>query len=491
MSSSDASDPLSIVIFGASGDLTTHKLIPALYQLHVRDKLPASARIAGFSRTPFSHDQFRDRLKEAFRKSAKDFDDRRWIEFAARLFYVAGDASAPGGLDGLRGWLDKQEPDGKGRRLYYLSVAPSLYAGIAEELGKAGMASEKAGWRRLVIEKPFGRDLASARKLNRRLHDHFSEPQLFRIDHYLGKETVQNLLVFRFANSLFEPVWNHNFIDNVQITVAETVTVGKRAGYYDHAGVMRDMLQSHLMQVLTLVAMEPTAHFAADPLRNEKVKVLDAIPVPCPKGAARQVVCGQYQGYLQEPGVAPNSRTPTFAAVRLHIDNWRWQGVPFYLSSGKGLKQRYTEVVIQFRCPPHLMFPLPAEHVPQCNRLALTIQPHEGIRLFFQTKVPGKDGVQLSGADMKFFYKDAYAGVDLPDAYERLLQDAIHGDAALFMRSDEIERAWEIMDPLIAVSENPDAPRPEGYPVGVECPPCMQEFLKREGRSVLGPCHCQ
>ena len=276
---------------------------------------------------------------------------------------------------------------------------------------------------------------------------HFREEQIYRIDHYLGKETVQNILVFRFANTLFEPLWNNNYIDHVQITASETVPVGSRGEYYDNSGVLRDMFQNHLLQLLTLVAMEAPARFAADPLRNEKVKVLDAIPIYSQDEAAEHIVTGQYKGYLNEEGVLKESRTPTFAAIELNIDNWRWRGVPFFLRSGKALKDRVSEVVIQFRCPPHLMFPLPPGVTLQCNRLAICVQPDEGIHLFFQTKVPDRETMLLKPSDMEFHYKNAYPDAPIPEAYERLLQDAIHGDASLFMRADEMDKAWEIMDP--------------------------------------------
>jgi glucose-6-phosphate 1-dehydrogenase len=477
-----------LVIFGASGDLAARKLVPALYGLSRKGRLLADVRIVGVARTPMSDDDFRGRMKKAVREHAGG--DAGWDDFARRLYYVPADAAKPGGLKPLADRLTEGEQGRPGGRLYYLAVSPDLYGPIVTNLGEAGLAQEAdgGGWRRLVIEKPFGHDLASARELNRTVRAVFREDQVYRIDHYLGKETVQNILVFRFANTLFEPVWNYNFIDHVQITVAETVAMEGRGPYYDHAGVLRDMFQNHLLQLLALVAMEAPSRFAADPLRNEKVKVLDAVPVYGPAEAAARVVTGQFAGYRKEKGVAPDSRTPTFAVVELGVDNWRWRGVPFFLRSGKALPRRSSEVVIQFRCPPHLMFPLPLGVTLECNRLAICVQPDEGIHLHFQSKVPDVESMELRASDMEFHYRTAYRDRPIPEAYERLLLDALTGDASLFMRSDEIERAWEIMDPLIAATQRPDAPAPLEYAPGSEGPRCADEFLARTGRSWLSLC---
>ncbi|HVS35124.1 MAG TPA: glucose-6-phosphate dehydrogenase [Gemmataceae bacterium] len=476
----------TLVIFGATGDLTARKLAPSLFRLAKKGRLPPELKILGSARSPMPDDAFRDRLAAAVKEFAKnDWDEAKWREFAKRLFYASGDAAKPGGLDGVKAWLEKAEGGRGGKRLFYFAVSPTLYADIARQLGADGLNRQQGeNWTRIVVEKPFGRDLASARDLNRVLNGIFAEDQIYRIDHYLGKDTVQNVLVFRFANTLFEPVWNYNFIDHVQVTVSETVQMEGRGDYYDKSGVLRDMFQNHLLQLLALTAMEAPARFLADPLRNEKVKVLDAIPVLTPEEAAKRMVAGQYAGYRSEKGVAPNSRTPTFAAIELTVENWRWRNVPFFLRSGKGLKKRRSEVVIQFRCPPHLMFPLPPGATLQCNRLTMTIQPDEGIDLTFESKAPDDGDVQLRPTDLRFRYKDAYPNAPLPEAYERLLMDAVAGDAHLFMRSDEIERAWEIIDPFIAAIEN-GIVKPEDYPVGSEGPHCCDKYLAPMGRTWL------
>ena len=466
--------PTTIVIFGASGDLTWRKLIPALYNNYRKGRMPCCATIVGFARSDYSDDAFRQRLREGVQKfSPESFNPEDWDQFSSMLHYFTGDLTAPDDfsqLDSYLAELEQKDAD----RLYYLAISPRFYPIAVKNLGQVGMADEQAGWRNIVIEKPFGRDIESAQALNDSVHAVFDENQVYRIDHYLGKETAQNILVFRFANTIYEPIWNRRYIDNVQITVAEQVDVGHRAGYYDQAGVLRDMFQNHLFQLLTLIAMEAPASLDADALRNEKVKVLESIrPI-----LIDDTVLGHYDGYLETDGVSPDSRTPTYAALRLFIDNWRWKGVPFYLRSGKALPLKTTEINIEFQEPPHMMFDLPEdyEHVP--NMLSLCIQPDEGIHFKFEAKVPGKIQ-ETRSVDMEFHYQRAFEDVTLPDAYERLLLDALQSDPSLFARSDGIEAAWRLIDPIIAGWQSPDAGELITYPRGSWGP--------REANALLRP----
>lgn len=483
----------TIVIFGASGDLTSRKLVPALFQLFLKERLPPDTRVVGVSRSPLTSEQWRAELEPTV-VVAKDTTipgapepQEAWPRFAQLLHYLPGDITVAEDFLKLRDFLGEVEPAGvPAHRLYYLSTLPKLYAQVAAQLGAAGLADESQGRRHIVIEKPFGVDLQSAHELNEALHRVFSERQIFRIDHYLGKETVQNILVLRFANTIFEPIWNRNYIDHVQITVAEEVEVGRRAAYYDESGVLRDMFQNHLLQLLTIMAMEAPARYEADLVRDEKVKVLRAIRPLAGADFAQDTYRGQYAGYRAEAGVPPKSNTATFAALKLHIDNWRWNGVPFYLRSGKAMSCRTTQIVIQFCEPPHMLFPEGPRMNVDANRLIIQVQPAEGIQLHFQTKVPDA-GMRLRMTDLDFKFARQYAGT-MPDAYQRLLLDAMKGDASLFARSDEVELAWGIIDPILEAWRSPAAPKLEIYPPGQWGPTGCVEWMNRQGRQWLDVC---
>ena len=443
MPKQEVCDPCTIVIFGASGDLTQRKLIPGLYNLYLKNRLPENFRIIGVSRTQFSHDDFREKVqKGTVNFSEKSYDDETWRQFADHIYYLAGNAKEVDSYRELDEFIG-QDDITSNNRLYYLSTAPSLYAPTLENLNESGMADQSDGWRRIVIEKPFGYDLDSAENLNAIVHETFDESQVYRIDHYLGKETAQNILFFRFANTIFEPIWNRDYISNVQITVTETVDVGRRADYYDSSGVMRDMFQNHLMQLLALTTMEPPISLDADHLRAEKAKAISAIR----DIRLHDTVRGQYRGYREAEGVASDSQTPTYAALKLFIDNWRWQGVPFYLRSGKALKKKTSEIIIQFKRPPMQLFDLPGHERDIPNTLSICIQPDEGIHLSFDAKMP--DTREGRPVDMQFHYDTSFGESPIPEAYERLLLDALLGDAGLFAREDEIRASWKLIDSII------------------------------------------
>jgi glucose-6-phosphate 1-dehydrogenase len=487
-------DPSILALFGATGDLAHRKVIPAVYHLWRTNLLPHEFVLLALGRRPYDDDEFRKLVREGLDEFSRvlPIDEPAWKSFSKRIRYHHLDFEDPSGFDTLAERLDElDEAEGtRGNRLYYLATQPSQFADIVGQLGRVGLDHERhdGGWRRIVIEKPFGHDLDSAKKLNREVGKVFRESQVYRIDHYLGKETVRNLLVFRFGNGIFEPLWNRRYVDHVQITVAESIGIEGRGSFYEETGAVRDVLQNHLLQLVSLVAMEPPATFEADALRDEKVKVLRAI------GTHRadpfdDVVRGQYASgwvgaesvpaYRDEQDVDPKSETETFVAARLMIDDWRWSGVPFYVRTGKRLPKRATEIAIQFREVPHHLF-RDTTTEPDPNLLAIRIQPDEGIMLRFGAKVPGL-GLDVRSVTMDFTYGSAFS-VDSPDAYETLILDGLQGDASLFTRADEVEEAWSLVDPFIDAWANGPAPDFPNYEAGTWGPPEADELIAREGR---------
>jgi glucose-6-phosphate 1-dehydrogenase len=489
-------DPCAVVIFGANGDLTMRKLLPALYRLAYERRTPPGLTIIGNSRTAMTDDAFRTKMREGVTQFLEDspFDADLWEDFARGLFYIPGDLNDPAcyAAIGERLKMAEETRGSQGNVLYYLSTQPSYYAEVCEQLGAAGLAKGN-GWRRAVIEKPFGHSLNSAQELNQQVTKVFAEKDLYRIDHYLGKETVQNILAFRFGNGIFEPLWNRNYIDNIQITAAESIGVGSRGGYYQEAGALRDMIQNHLLQVMATVAMEPPVAFDPGAVRDERARLLRSIRVLRPEEVDAHAVAGQYGparvgnedavGFRQEKGVSPEARTDTFAAVTFFIENWRWAGVPFYVRSGKRLPRRVTDIAIRFKSAPVALFH-DAERepgstsLPHPNLLILRIQPEEGISLRFLSKFPSR-GMQLRPVSMDFNYGSSF-GARTPSAYETLLLDALAGDATLYTRQDMVEASWRAVQPIL----DHWATRPFAFPnydAGTWGPAEADEMLARRG----------
>ena len=490
--------PCAMVIFGAAGDLTKRKLIPALYNLAKGGLLPQEFAIVGVARAPMTTEEFRQKMSRDIREFAtEEVEPGLWEWFAERLHYLHGNFEDPNVYLELRKTLQvvDKEHGTRGNYFYYLATSPSYFSGVVRRLGDVGLLQEENGrWRRVIIEKPYGCDLESARALNREIGAVLGERQIYRIDHYLGKETVQNILVFRFANGIFEPIWNRRYVDNVQITVAETVGVEQRGNYYEEAGALRDMVPNHIFQLISLTAMEPPISFEANAVRDEQAKVLRAIQPLSPEEVLRRTVRGQYgegtidgrriPAYRAAPKVAPDSPTETFVALKLSIDNWRWADVPFYLRTGKCLPERVTEIAIQFKRAPFILFrKTPVEHLTP-NQLVVHIQPEEGIDLFFGAKVPGPL-VRLGTVHMHFHYKD-YFGSTPSTGYERLLYDCMTGDATLFQRADMVEAGWSVVAPILDVWKALPPRSFPNYPAGSWGPKEADELMERDGRQWRG-----
>jgi glucose-6-phosphate 1-dehydrogenase len=486
--------PATIVLFGGSGDLARRKLLPALYNLPQKRLLPASFAVVGAARRATSDEEFRKELHDAVAEFSrtKPINEEVWGAFAQNIRFIATPDDA--GYDALRATLDQVDAQvgTNGNRLFYLATPPQAYEPIVRAIGKHKLRGP--GWSRVVVEKPFGHDLASAMELTTIVHEVFREDEVFRIDHYLGKETVQNILVLRFANGIFEPIWNRQYVDHVQITVAESLGVEERADYYEHAGAMRDIVQNHVLQLMALVGMEPPAAFDDRAVRDEKVKVLRALRAITEREVAARTVRGQYApgfiegrsvpGYREEPGVSPDSRTETFVALRCFIDNWRWEGIPFFIRTGKRLPKRTTEIAIRFRVAPHRIFNRESSEGLDANELVLRIQPDEGISLTFGAKVPVQ-GFRIRTVNMDFVYGASFM-LDAPDAYETLILDALRGDATLFTRRDEVEQQWAFIDPILAAWAK-DVPPLSPYPAGSWGPPEADTLIERDGRTWRRP----
>jgi len=482
-----------LVIFGASGDLTRRKLIPALYDLACIGCMHPQFDVLGIGRTPMTSEEFRTRMHgaAAVSKEARNFSEEQWAGFGKRLFYMVGDVNDAGFYSRLGAKLEDMRSTGSsGNHLFYVSTPASVAHPIIEGLGSAGLNHNPNGWSRIILEKPFGRDLSSAHGLNATLLRTFAEHDVYRIDHYLGKETVQNMLVFRFANSLFEPVWNRNYIDYVEITAAETVGVENRAAFYEETGTLRDMVANHLLQMLAITAMEPPVAFEADAVREQKVQVFRSIHPMTRDEAARRTVRGQYgpgridghavPGYRQEPGVNPNSSTETFVAIEFHVDNWRWAGVPFYVRTGKHLARQVTDVRVHFKRTPQALFSRTSDEQVEPNVIVIGIQPDEAIMLQFGAKKPGGQ-MKVVPVQANFRYRNAFDG-NIPVAYQTLLLDAMRGDATLFTRGDEIEAEWSIITPIEEAWAQLPAPEFPNYAAGTEGPEAAQELISEELR---------